>query len=72
MNRAHKTCVLLGNISSFIGIIAMLASQAWRWIFVVRGDRYIGSTPFKLFWVGTAMLFVGLFTLIVLKRAQKH
>ena len=72
MGRIHKTCVLLGNIFAFVGIFAILTSQAWRWIFIVRGDRYIGSTPFKLFWVGSAILFVGLFIPITLKRIQKH
>jgi len=64
--------VLLGNIFAFVGIIAILTSQAWRWIFIAGGDRYIGSTPFKLLWVGQAILFVGLFILIALKRIQKH
>ena len=70
MSRTQKICVLFAKISSFVGLIAMLISLAWRWIYVARGDRYIGSTPFILFWIGAAMLFAGLFIIIALKRIQ--
>jgi len=50
----------LGRICSAVGTILIIISMVWRWIFIIRGDRYVGSIPFKVFWVGAITLFAGL------------
>jgi hypothetical protein len=60
MNKTHKLCVWLGTSCSLAGTLFIMNHVAWRWIFRIRGDRLLGSMPFRVFWVGPAMLFIGL------------
>ena len=60
MSKRQKVCTWLGRICSVIGTILMMISLVWRWIYIIRGDRYVGSIAFKVFWVGAITLFAGL------------
>jgi drug/metabolite transporter superfamily protein YnfA len=60
MNKSQKACMWFGRICSAVGTILIIISMFWRWIFIIRGDRYVGSIPFKVFWVGAITLFAGL------------
>ena len=60
MNKTHKLCMWLGTSCSLAGTLFIMNHVAWRWIFRIRGDRLLGSMPFKVSLVGPAMLFIGL------------
>ena len=71
MNNIHKLCMWLGMSCSFAGTIFIMNHAAWRWIFRIRGDRLLGSIPFKVFLVGPAMLFIGLCFLQISRPTDK-
>ena len=60
MNKKQKACMWLGRICSAIGTILIIIGVVWRWIFTIRGDRFVGSIQYKIFWVGAITLFAGL------------
>ena len=60
INKRQQACVWLGRICSVVGTILMIISLVWRWKYNISGDRYVGSIPFKIFWVGAITLFAGL------------
>jgi hypothetical protein len=61
MNKRQKACLWLGRICSVVGTILIIIGVVWRWIFTIRGDRFVGSIPFKVFWVGAITLSAGLY-----------
>jgi len=67
MNKRQKAGVWLGRICSAVGTILILISLAWRWVYNIRGERYVGSIPFKVFWIGAFTMFVGLCILMIIK-----
>lgn len=67
MNKKHKACVWFGRICSAVGTILTLIGVALRWIFNVRGDRFIGSIPYKIFWLGAIAFFAGFFIIMISK-----
>jgi len=60
MNKKQKACVWLGKICSGVGALITITGVVWRWIFTIRGDRIVGSIPFKIFWVGAITFFAGI------------
>jgi drug/metabolite transporter superfamily protein YnfA len=59
MNKRQKACVWFGRICSAVGTILILIGVVWRWIFNIRGDSFIGSIPYKIFWLGAIAFFAG-------------
>lgn len=67
MNKRQKACVWFGRICSAVGTILTLIGVMWRWVFNVRGDRFIGSIPYKIFWLGAIMFFAGFCIIRIIK-----
>lgn len=61
MNKRQKACVWFGRICSAVGTILMLIGVVWRWIFTIKGDRFVGSIPYQIFWIGAIAFFAGFF-----------
>ena len=57
---SKRAGLLFGKILSVVGTLLLLNGVLWRWIYTIRGERYVNSFPSKLFWVGTVIFFVGL------------
>jgi len=60
MISTKRAGLLLGKILSVVGMLLLLNGVLWRWIYTIRGERYVDSFPSKLFWVGTAIFFASL------------
>jgi len=71
MNKTHKLCMWLGTSCSFASAIFIMNHVAWRWIFTIRGDRILGSIPFKVSLVGAVMSFLCLCFLRIGKPTDK-
>ncbi|MBN1973036.1 MAG: hypothetical protein JW787_05320 [Sedimentisphaerales bacterium] len=71
MNKMQKTYVWLGRICSGLGTILMLISLVWRWKYNISGERYVGSIPFKMFWIGAISLFAGLCILAIGRKVKR-
>jgi len=71
MNRPHNVGMWLGTSCSFAGAVFIMNHVAWRWIFTIRGDRSIGSIPFKISLVGAVIFCIGLCFLLISKPPDK-
>jgi hypothetical protein len=71
MNKTHKFCMWLGTSFSHAGVVFIMNREAWRWIFRTRGDRILGSMPFKLSLLGPAMFFIGLCFIQIGRQTHK-
>ena len=71
MNKIQKAFVWSGRICTGLGIILMMISVIWRWKYNITGEGYVGSIPFKIFWIGALPLFAGLCTLAIIRKANK-
>ena len=60
MNKKQRTCMWLGDICSFVGMILIINRVAWRWILTIKSESIIGSVSLTLFWVGIFMFFIGM------------
>ena len=49
-----------------------MISMVWRWEYNISGERYIGTIPFKMFWLGALILFAGLCTLMIIRKVKKN
>ena len=71
INKTHKLCMWLGKTCSLAGGIIIANHVVWRWIFMIRGDRILGSIPDKISLVGVVMFFMGLCFLQISRSTDK-